>query len=294
MSSSTLRPESLRPVVRATRRYKAAIVALALLLVGLALVVTPHLLTAIGAIGEVARELGIVVLTTGLVSFIYEFVLRGSFVEEVEGLLRSHSEFGNQGLYGIRPKLPIDKLNERFGNARHEVVILQTWIGNLIPIRESIVSACEKGCRIRILLLSPRSLHAALRGQEYGNTDKEYVGQQVNANLADLRSVKNRFRPGNVEVRLYDGTPIFTIYGSDNHLFVGFYWRQLAAIEGPQLEIEGESVLGQRIWRHFENLWDSGSLVSLSDETSVSDATRPTQRPSVAEPCPATPAPAGH
>jgi hypothetical protein len=255
MSSSAQGPEASRPMVRATRHYRAWIIALLLLLVGLFFVIFPHIADLEIWKKDVAREVGVVLLTTGLISFIYELALRGSFIQEVEMLLRSHSELGNQGVIGIRTHLSTDILNEKFSGARKDIFILQTWIGNLIPIRESIVNATKRGCAVKILLLDPASPHAEFRGKEYGNTHKDFVGQQVDTTLTELRAAKDRINLSNLEIRLYDGTPIFTVYAADDEMFVGFYWRHLAATVGPQLDIQSDSLLGQQVHRHFDDLW---------------------------------------
>lgn len=118
-------------------------------------------------------------------------------------------------------------------------------------------------------LLDPASPHAEFRGEEYGDTHKDYAGQQVYANLAELRAVKDRIKINHLEIKLYHGTPIFTVYAADNEMFVGFYWRHLAATEGPQLEIQGDSPLGQQVHRHFDDLWKTAQSVQLSDQNTV-------------------------
>lgn len=169
---------------------------------------------------------------------------------------------------GVLSKLSNDTVAKGICEARRSVKILQTWMGNFIPLEDSISTAISNGCQIQILLLNPSSPQAQARGKDMRYSDSQEVSYLINSNLSQLaRIYSSKEHPNNIEVRLYNATPIMTLYWYDDICFLGVYWRNRPAIQGPQFEIHNDSnqYLIAAITAHFSDLWESSERVRLAD-----------------------------
>jgi hypothetical protein len=172
--------------------------------------------------------------------------------------LYTTSRFRTAGLIDVHDVLSTD-LESRFAKAKASIRILQTWIPDAAGVERQFHEAISNGATLRILLLNPDSPHAATRNKEVGLPDG-VVANQINANLADLAKFCQDYPEcaQSIQVRLYDGSSVFSLYASDDTYVLGLFWRKRKAIQGPQFVIEGkDSYIARAIDEHFEVLWSS-------------------------------------
>jgi hypothetical protein len=182
-------------------------------------------------------------------------------------VIERHDAYQDSGLIAAHPNLPNDTVVAGISGAAQLVRILQTWMGNFITLEEAICEAVTKGCKVQILLLDPKSDQAKARSKDIKYTSSDAVSEAIGSNLGQLARVfQNVKQSPDLEVRLYDATPIMTLYWYDDICYMGLYWRNRSAIQGPQLQIyfTGKSYLGDIIKSHFEDLWKSSEPVDLS------------------------------
>lgn len=288
--------------LRETNRLRAFIGALSLALAGLLFLALPYFLGLDPEeqnIRGFLRDIGSALLISGLLGAIFEYSSRRGFIAQVQQSLRDViterysilEEARRSGVDSIHLKLPSD-LPERFQQAS-SVRILQTWIGNLEDISLSLKSAASNNdCKVRILLLDPTSEQARYRSVEHNPyNDEDYVARLIEGNLAHFRGlVSESSTKGNITVRTYDATPIFTIYGYDNIDVVGMYWRNRAAISSPHFKVNMQKEERRGLWPslgrtsnenggadlpyftkairdHFEDLWNSAEPFPPQKET---------------------------
>lgn len=165
------------------------------------------------------------------------------------------------GLVDVRPNMSPD-LEAGLGKASQEVLILQTWIPDVIGIKNQLREALARGSRIRILLLEPSSESAATRSTEVGFTEQGMVRDLIKVNIDEITKLCEE-EPSfaeRVELRLYNGTPVLTLYVSDDIYILGLFWRGVRAVEGPQFVIKGgDSYIVRILAQHFENIWESAT-----------------------------------
>lgn len=257
----------------ALNHHKAIIVALALLLVGLTMAALPIVLRIEGTPGEILGHLGIFLVPTGLITLVYELVLRRGFLAEVrEQLAQSlQAHFGSAdrlakaGIVDVHDCMPDDVIARRFAAARSSICILQTWIPNLPQIERAMAQAIGRGCRVRILLLDADSVHCSERSRDLGHVDRTTIRNGIELNLKQLAGWLDGPLRAAVEVRTYRATPTMSLYACDDARWLGLFWRKRRCSQGPHVEIGGaDSVLGHEADRHFEDLWDSGQRVDFA------------------------------
>ncbi|HEX6711413.1 MAG TPA: DUF5919 domain-containing protein [Rubrobacter sp.] len=252
------------------------------------------------------RDIGSALLISGLLGAIFEYSSRRGFIAQVEeslsdvitkrySILEEARESGVDSIYSSLP----DGIAKKFQQAS-SIRILQTWIGNLDGISDSLRKAANNNCTVQILLLDPDSVQARYRSKDQGENDTA-AKLRIEANLDHLNRLMSEPKTkDNIKVKTYDATPILTIYGYDNIDIVGLYWRKKAAISFPQLMInrqkgqerpglwpkeqEGSGLwsrLGQRssengepdqpyfaqaVREHFEDLWEEAQVFPPQDD----------------------------
>lgn len=276
-------------------RLRAFIVALSLALAGLLFLALPYFLGLDPAEQNTRgflRDIGSALLISGLLGAIFEYSSRRGFIAQVQESLSNViterysilEEARKSGVDSIQPELP-NGISKRFQQAS-TIRILQTWIGNLDGISDSLRKAANNNCKVQILLLDPDSEQARYRSIDKGQTDTA-AKQLINSNLDLLQGLMSeQSTKNNITVKTYDATPILTIYGYDNIDFVGLYWRKKAAISFPQLMVNrqkgqerpglwprlgrpssenGEAdppFFAQAVREHFEDLWEEAKVFS--------------------------------
>lgn len=176
--------------------------------------------------------------------------------------------FQAAGLIDIRDRMDPD-IEMGFGEAAREIRILQTWIPDFVGVLNQLEKALARGCHVRLLLLSPKSKFTSIRSSEVGFPSENQVADLIRGNIRDLRVFcqQNPEMGQRVELRVYDGTPVISLYASDDVYTLGLFWRERRAVQGPQFIVQGvESHLAKTIDAHFDSIWHSAVSQSISAE----------------------------
>jgi hypothetical protein len=268
-------PETKNLLGRLNITY-AAIVALLILLVGLALLIIPGVLS-VSHWTDVARQIAGVLIPTGLIGFVYEIRLRREFLKEVsselESLLKGRLATGG---ISVHRSLLDQTIALRFERASKRVKILQTWMGNYIEIESSLKTAADQDCEIKVLLLNPNSHQAVARSQDLGHPD-DYVAGAIISNLRSMVNLCKKYNglSSKIKLSLYDSTPIMTLYWYDDTCYMGLFWKEGNAIAKPQIEIDmRDSYFGKDVESHFSNLWQDERTISIDLSKPIDDQLR--------------------
>jgi hypothetical protein len=244
---------------------------LVLIGLGLACILVPSLIHIENVVGHVIRDLGIAILTAGVLGVAYEYKLRNDFVktttERLGHVLREHDrtlvasleKFHKSGLERIHDSLPIELLEENFRKPSPRIRVLQTWTGfrdqGLMGLL--FTAAQTKGRTVQVLLLDPNSEQVRYRANAMDTVDEEGARTDIVGDLNELCRLRNKLpEECGIEVRVYDAHPAIHIYDFYDTKILGIHWRQIRSIKGPQLEIVGAtSDLALRLDSHFDSLW---------------------------------------
>lgn len=253
-------PASNRRSIRQTKHLsEARFILLVVLFVGLTFLAVP-------SFPRWIRDLGIALMTTGVLSLFYDIMLRNSFLDEMrEQLAKSlASEFSvlnrisEAGIINVFQTFPTSEVANAFRTAS-EIRIMQTWIPDLVTLLEPLKYASKKGCRVKILLLDPDCDLADARGRDLGYPDTRVVTNKIKDNLHEIsRFCQVEKINGNFEVRLHDTTPSVCIHSYDDTSIVGLYLNKTPAIQNPQFVTQGtNSYFSTAIDEHFSRVWSS-------------------------------------
>ena len=283
--NQSINPPGLFELIKQILVYKTALIAIIIVILGAFFLIVPELFGTNDKWTPVFRILGTVFLPTGFIGFIYEYLLRISLLQlmrrQIDDALQvfpiilndslearfstlskelyTTNRFRFAGLVDVHDVMSTD-LESRFGQASRSIRILQTWIPDFVAVENQFQSAIKKGASLRILLLDPLSQHAVFRNQEVGFTSSDVVSGFINMNLADLTKFCQDHPEcaKKIEVRLYDSSPVCSLYASDETYVLGLFWRGRKAIQGPQFVIEAtDSYIARSIDSHFDIIWNN-------------------------------------
>lgn len=250
--------------VRYTKHLsEARLILLLVLFVGLIFLSVPSLPRWI-------KDLGIALMTTGVLSLFYDIMLRNSFLDEMRAQLAKSlaSEFSvlnridEAGIIDIYQTFPTSEVADAFKTAS-EIRIMQTWIPDLVTLLKPLKYACSQGCSVMILLLDPNCDLAQVRGRDLGYSDTRIVSDKIKDNLNEIaRFCQVEGTTLNFEVRLHDTMPSVCIHAYDDISIVGFYLNKTAAIQNPQFVTRGKtSHFAFAIHEHWARVWDNAKKV---------------------------------
>lgn len=159
---------------------------------------------------------------------------------------------------------------KKFNKATDTIRIQQIWMTNFMSIRQAILDSAKR-CKVKILLLDPRSIQTKYRSFDLGFHDptlelqnSNYVKKLIESNMIPLDKLQSsEAANSNIEIRFYDATPVISIYGYDDRNILGIYWRKKGAVAGPQIEIKISSYFGKLSQDHFNDLWSDS--ISFND-----------------------------
>jgi hypothetical protein len=113
------------------------------------------------------RDVGISLFPIGLVSFIYEVILRNNFIVNMTKTITEimpgrYKNMRESGIVDVYSDLKIDKLKTDIEKVhRTEIRIIDIWMENFNRIENAIITALKnRKCEVKILLWNPMEIDA--------------------------------------------------------------------------------------------------------------------------------------
>lgn len=175
------------------------------------------------------------------------------------------------------------------------VSIMNTWIPHLVEIEEfrnAIKQAWSRGSTIRILMVDPHSMAAALRSESVMSDESSNLLlvnslviqclARLNKIAKDIEMSSSSFR-NSLEIRLYESLPSVSIYSIRVStrpyylMFVGMFLHGRFAIHGPQLAImESTGFVAGSFDHEFNQVWNAASdnTYKLCNQGGIDDVVR--------------------
>ncbi|MDP4507019.1 hypothetical protein [Nonomuraea turcica] len=248
---------------RESAQLKAIIVSLLLLVVGFALLSLSIILWPTG-LGQFTRALAIALLTSGTLGWLGNFTLRKHFLEDVhQTVTRALSEnqsglsqLKDLGITNVFDELPRDDVRDELNNSKHNVMVLDTWIGEPEFLLKCMAKAASHNATVRILILDSESPSTKARSQDL-NLGETYIADSLATNRARLLALANEHNT--VQVKQYNALPSMQIFAGDNTAFIGFFWHGKPSPNGTNLRISLDSAFGEQLVQEFDELWKNAS-----------------------------------
>jgi uncharacterized protein DUF5919 len=166
------------------------------------------------------REVGIILVSIGLISGVYELLIRQQMVQDMTGMMKQlldpdSKRLGIAALYQTRDD-KIERgqgLEELIRSTQREMLCLGLGLLAFVPERKSLLRArMEQGCRFRFLLFDAESANASALDVSLGSGDGNLIGF-IRTQTKYVREFQKELQEAQLlpqfEVRLYHAVPTF-------------------------------------------------------------------------------------
>jgi len=277
---------------RATPDPVRNLVAALLLLVGVVFLLLEHWVE--GFLGKAVHDLGIVLVATIVITFLFESVLRKQHAEYVVRVVQdSLVPLGTEyGLAGIERRLGFEELFEDL-KPGDELLWLDTYCPDQPRFQDALVEALERGASVRMLAVDPDSDIADMRAREIRREFGFNPAQFKKAARAQIESLQAVLDDASVEarsrikLRLYDDLPCAPMYIRLKRVtrrstlrrvpceaFTTFFLRE-PTFSQPHLKwVESTDGFVERFTDYFDAKWSDHERHEQSLTTQEATATR--------------------
>ncbi len=179
---------------------------------------------------DLASNIGSVLLVSGIYTIIDNMLLKTSLVELVIKKVGLNKDIDETGLDEIGTTLANIHYQELFKEAKANIDIVhnyaRTWTTNNFDFIRNVLLNNE--CRLRVVLLNPRSLFVPALEKHYGYTEGQLIqliGEAVEKWKSLYREVEEHHKLkephiGTVELYYFNGQPTDSLYRIDNRIVV--------------------------------------------------------------------------
>jgi hypothetical protein len=239
-------------------------------------------------LSDVLRDLGIVLCSIGLISSLYEFLIRRQLLEDYNTTLQNildpdTKKLGVRALFRDRD----DKSNRGrsldalLRATRKEMRCLGLGCYQFLPEkRDLLLAKIREGCSFAFLIFNPQSRHATALDESLGygsGTLINFLEAQQRYFIEFMRTLVAEGLIGKFEVRLYDAVPTFGSLSIDSgtptgYLIVELYGTRVEGSVCPGMELlPGESDWYSFYDRQIAQLWNTSPRLVIpesgADET---------------------------
>jgi hypothetical protein len=265
---------------------------LALCLFGAALIALSNTFKSMDGIGHelhlVLHELGILFVTIVPMVFIYERILRNSFLAEMADMMteviqsqipENMVNLRKSGLSDIEEKLRYDNVLRHIGKtANSKIRFLKIWIPSLELFHRALFDAIvHRNCEVEILLLNPCCTEAIEKRAKAYNYNVLRVQNHIMDNLKDLMDFYQKLpleHRDKLTVKLHSDFIGLSLIGVGDTYRVGLYLHGRVATEGTQLLAQTKgSFFYDELYKHFKHQFKHAEAFDLSNPESLSKIT---------------------
>jgi hypothetical protein len=274
--------QSLAAIGRALR--DAVFLSIIVLLLGIIALSWSHFgdtATPRSLLNEMARDLGIVLCSIGLISMLYELLIRRLLIADYNNALRElidpdTRKLGVSALFRDREDKTMRgrSIDALLRSTRKEMICIGLGFYQFLPEkRDLLLAKLKEGCSFRFLIFDTESKNAAALDQSLGDGDGSL--------LTFLRAQRGYFddflsrltsygiAESSFQVRLYDSVPTFGALQLDSTLpggrmIVEFYGHRAEGAVCPGVEITEGSSWYTFYDRQMTALWGDGKALSVA------------------------------
>ncbi len=214
-------------------------------------------------------KLGTVLIPSGLISALSNFVLRKTFLEEMLIQIKKASmedderlmQMESTGLQKIHKELPIQQVLDGFDKAK-KISIFTTWIPNYETLGKKIFNGIkDKNKEVKILLLCPMSELAKYR--EIDLSSEVNVRTIINENIDRLKNCEVGNKNSGIKIYRHT-TPTFISFQLDDTVLYSPFFKE-QGVQSPCFEFRDNdnSFLVKEIRNHFDQIWKDEDAISI-------------------------------
>lgn len=231
-------------------------------------------------ITEVLRDLGIVLCSIGLISLLYEMLIRQQLLADYNAALQAildpdTRKLGVRALFRDRDDKSARgrSLDAVLRVTRRELLCFGLGCYQFLPEkREVLLSKVREGCSFRFLIFNPASKHATSLDESLGygsGTLINFLHAQQSYFVEFMNTIEAEALSDKVEVRMYDVVPTFGALvvdrsGPAGYLIVELYGRRVEGSVCPGMELIPQGSDWYLFYdRQIAELWRTGKPLVL-------------------------------
>jgi len=151
-------------------------------------------------------------------------------------------------------EISFKKLNRLISQAQEEIRIIDTFLDNWRKIRKDLKKAVEQGCKVSILLNEPD--FQAIVKRSFRISDIGGGIESLRKSINNIRAEVETWENSNlVKIETHDSLPGFNLFAVDNDYFIGLFWHDREAIDGPFMKVTNQG-FKKYVDEHFEAMWE--------------------------------------
>ena|ERR1700688_4534181 len=273
--------QSLAAIGRALR--DAVFLSIIVLLLGIIALSWSHFgdtTTSRSLLNEMARDLGIVLCSIGLISMLYELLIRRLLIADYNNALRElidpdTRKLGVSALFRDREDKTMRgrSIDALLRSTRKEMICIGLGFYQFLPEkRDLLLAKLKEGCSFRFLIFDTESKNAAALDQSLGDGDSSLLTflRAQRSYFDDFLSKLHSYgiAESNFQVRLYDSIPTFGALQLDRALpggrmVIEFYGHRVEGAVCPGAEVTEGSSWYTFYDRQMTALWGDGKALSV-------------------------------
>jgi hypothetical protein len=230
---------------------------------------------------EVARDFGIVLCSIGLISILYELLIRRLLIADYNNALRElidpdTKKLGVSALFRDREDktMRARSIDALLRAMRKEMICIGLGFYQFLPEkRDLLLAKLKEGCSFRFLIFDTESKNAAALDESLGDGDgslltflraqrsyfDDFIGRLPSYGIAE----------SNFQVRLYDSVPTFGALQLDpaqpgGRMIIEFYGHRVEGAVCPGAEVTEGSSWYTFYDRQMAALWGDGKVLSVA------------------------------
>ncbi len=231
--------------------------------------------------------IGITFISTALLTFVQHRLAGDPFKGVLTKIRTSTDELSEKLISTVDILETGDRLGIRSFHDNRQEIAKEEWI-DLLDSEESvylfgmalhqytdhpdffkkILKGIRLGCKYKILLLDPSNTDIIRMRARDEHTDPTHLQNRIKTSLDKLTSWLNAdaTRQANVEVKVFNHYPTFTISKGDNDMILSFYIFDTEGNRAPTMRLQADRVLGHKINRIFLDIFEKDSVSALQKD----------------------------
>jgi hypothetical protein len=190
----------------------------------------------------VIREVGSLILVTGLLSLWWERIARRAVAEEVLTRIGTNQDIARAGLVRVTDTFHRDIDWQRHFRSAHEIDVYfaygRTWLATHI---DDLRDAAERGATIRVILPDPQNDEVTRNLAHRFAMERQQIVELIQQSTENIRALASPKH--NVEVWYLPETPVFSFYRFDDVAIFALYSHRHNRAAVPAFTVEAAGTL---------------------------------------------------
>jgi hypothetical protein len=184
-------------------------------------------------------------------------------LENTKDYVKVSASLSEIGISDAVPNQSGELFDDLCATAEIEIKILQTYLGSLRQLPDSIFDAVRRGVKVKLLILDPSGDIIFHRLRDIGLPSDTHAHKDAYGRLKILLK-KKVSNPERFQVKIYNNIPPFALYASEKKVRLGLFWHGDHSPSGPHILVDDcNSIIGEYALETFEEIWQKAPTANV-------------------------------